>query len=244
MKLTATEVYNKLIGEDKILEVRGQIKFYLGGVDIIVKQRDVVGNIMQEWLEGWLKKNDIDYQPNPNSQMPPDFYLDTEDKTKGLLEVKAFNNSRTPAFDIADFNSFQNEIIEKTYMLHTEYLIFGYEMTDEGYVVIKNLWLKNLWEICRRMNDWALNLQIKDNVVHKIRPAVWYSQGTSIQFRPFETLEDLISAIEQTVYQNPKTRPVSGTWLAKFLDSYQKEYGERLNVQRWTDIETKYKKAK
>ena len=50
MKLTAQEVYNKLMLEDKILEVKGQIKFYLGNVDIVVKQRDVVGNIMQEWL--------------------------------------------------------------------------------------------------------------------------------------------------------------------------------------------------
>lgn len=244
MKVTAEELYNKLINEDKILEIRGQIRFYLGKVDIIVKQRDVVGNIMQEWLEGWLKQNEIEYLPNPNSQMPPDFYLNPDDTTAGLLEVKAFNNSRTPAFDIADFNSFQNEIIEKPYMLHTEYLIFGYEMTDDGYVIIKNLWLKKLWNICRCMDKWPLNLQIKDNVVHKIRPAVWYSQGTSVQFKPFETLEDFIAAMEQTVYQNPKTRQLSGTWLSNFLEAYQQQYGNRLKVERWTDIENKYKKVK
>lgn len=115
MRLTAEEVYNKLINDDKILEVKGQIRFYLGDVDIIVKQRDVVGNIMQEWLEGWLQKKGIDYMPNPNSQMPPDFYLNPEDTTSDLLEVKAFNNERTPAFDIADFNSFQSEIKDKPY---------------------------------------------------------------------------------------------------------------------------------
>ena len=57
MKLTADQVYQKLLEDFKIYEVQGQIKFYLGDVDIIVKARDVVGNIMQEWLEGWLKKN-------------------------------------------------------------------------------------------------------------------------------------------------------------------------------------------
>ncbi len=242
MKLTAEEVYNKLINDDKILEVKGQICFYLGNVDIIVKQRDVVGNIMQEWLEGWLQKEGIDYMPNPNSQMPPDFYLNPDDLTTDLLEVKAFNCERTPAFDIADFNSFQNEVIEKPYMLYTKYLIFGYHMGEDGYVTIRNLWLENLWSICRCMADWPLNLQIKDNVVHKIRPAVWYSKR-NFQFKPFETLEDFISAMEQTVYQNPKTRNISGIWLSNFLKAYQKQYGQKLKIARWSEIEDKYKKS-
>ena len=57
MRLTAQEVYDKLVNEDGILQLEGQIKFYLGDVNIIVKQRDVVGNIMQEWLQGWLDKS-------------------------------------------------------------------------------------------------------------------------------------------------------------------------------------------
>ena len=85
MKLTADQVYQKLLEDFKIYEVQGQIKFYLGDVDIIVKARDVVGNIMQEWLEGWLKKNDIEYSPNDNTQMPPDVFLNPDDKTKDLL---------------------------------------------------------------------------------------------------------------------------------------------------------------
>ncbi len=68
----------------------GTIKFFLGSVDIIVKQRDVVGNIMQEWLEGWLKKNGVEYAVSENTQMPPDFFLDKENRTKALLEIKAF----------------------------------------------------------------------------------------------------------------------------------------------------------
>lgn len=91
MRLTAQEIYNKLINEDKILTLKGQINFYLGDVNIIVKQKDVVGNIMQEWLQGWMDSNNIEYAPDTNSQMPPDFYLNPDDKTKNLLEVKAFN---------------------------------------------------------------------------------------------------------------------------------------------------------
>ena len=34
MRLTAQEVYDKLINEDQILQLKGQIRFYLGDVDI------------------------------------------------------------------------------------------------------------------------------------------------------------------------------------------------------------------
>ena len=83
MKLTVGQVYNKLVNNDKILTKKGQITFTLGDIDIIVKQRDVVGNIMQEWIEGWLKKNNIDYSLNDNTQMPPNFYLDPEKRKRG-----------------------------------------------------------------------------------------------------------------------------------------------------------------
>lgn len=60
MRLTAQQVYDKLINEDAILTLEGQIKFFLGEVSIIVKQKDVVGNIMQEWLQGWMDHNGIE----------------------------------------------------------------------------------------------------------------------------------------------------------------------------------------
>ena len=125
MRLTSQEVYDKLINEDRILELQGQIRFYLGDVDIIVHQKDVVGNIIQEWLQGWLDKRGIEYAPSEKTQMPPDFFLNPDDLTKNLLEVKAFNRSASPGFDIADFRMYEEEIVDKPYMLHVDYLIFG-----------------------------------------------------------------------------------------------------------------------
>lgn len=235
MKLTAEEVFQKLLNEEKILEIQGQIRFYLGNVDIVVKQKDVIGNIMQEWLEGWFAKNKIDFKTNSNSQMPPDFFLNPDDLTCDLLEVKAFNYDAQPGFDIADFNMYQSEIVEKPYMLHVKYLIFGYQMTEDGYVIIKNLWLKNVWEICRRMENWPMNLQIKDNVVHKIRPCVWYSEN--VKYMPFNSLESFISAMDETVFRNPKTRALSGTWLQNFKRNYFSFYNIKLDIPRWNDIE-------
>lgn len=50
--LTAQEIFEKLLNEDKILDMSGKIQFFFGGVNIIVKQKDVVGNVIQEWLKG------------------------------------------------------------------------------------------------------------------------------------------------------------------------------------------------
>ena len=237
MRLTAQEVYDKLINEDRILQLKGQIRFYLGDVDIVVKQRDVVGNIIQEWLQGWLDKRGIEYALNDNSQMPPDFFLNPDDETTGLLEVKAFNRNASPGFDIADFRMYEEEIQKKPYMLHVDYLIFGYDMSDDGVVTIKDLWLKKVWEITRAMNDWPINLQVKKNVVQKIRPGVWYTEKGRIMF---ESMEDFIAAIDQTVWQNPATRRDSGTWMARFLRYYEEFYKIKLNVPRWDDIKDKY----
>ncbi len=239
MRLTAQQVYDKLVNDDKILELQGQIRFYLGDVNIIVRQKDVVGNIIQEWLQGWLDKRGVEYAPSENTQMPPDFFLNPSNREKDLLEVKAFNRASSPGFDIADFRMYEEEIVDKPYMLHVDYLIFGYSMSDDGVVTIKDLWLKKVWEITRSMSEWALNLQIKQGVVHKIRPGVWYSDKPS-NLPMFRCLEDFISAVEETMYQNPKTHEVASSWKRSFLKSYQDYYGVKLNIPRWSDIANDY----
>jgi len=229
-----------LIDEEKILELEGQIKFSMGDVDIIVKAKDIVGNIIQEWVGGWFDKRGILYAPTENTQMPPDFYLNPDDSTIDLLEVKAFNRAASPGFDIADFRVYAEEIIDKPYMLYVDYLIFGYDMNDDGVITVKDLWLKKVWEITRRMQSWALNLQVKQNVVHKIRPGAWYSTKKG-NYPMFECLEDFISAIEETVYQNPKTHNEAATWKKRFNNSYHAHYGKSLAIPRWSDIESKYR---
>lgn len=239
MKLSPQEVYDRLLNVDKILTIEGQIRFYLGNVNIIVTQKDVVGNIIQEWLEGWLKHNDIEFTSNPNTQMPPDIFLNTNNHTKDLLEVKAFNYKASPAFDIADFKSYQQEIIREPWMLNTKYIIFGYNMSDDGIVTIKKLWLKNVWEICTSSENWPVKVQYKNKQVHKIRPASWYSRK-NVRYRPFETIEDFLAAIEETVYKNPDTHDDAVGWKEKMQDSYAKFYGREIVIPRWMDICKKY----
>ncbi len=238
MKLTPSAVYDRLVNVDKVLEANGKITFEFSDVSIIVKQKDVVGNILQEWLEGYLKKNGIDYAPAENPQMPPDFYLDPENRKSNLLEVKAFNAAKSPNFDIADFRMYEEEIIKKPWMLGVDYLIFGYTMSDTGVVKVKKIWIKKVWEICSTSGKWPMKLQVKKNVVHKIRPCTWYSK--KVDYVPFKKLEDFISAVEETVYKNPATHIAGGTWLDSFLKSYKDYYGIDLNIPRWNDIKGKY----
>lgn len=204
MKLTAQEIYDKLLNEDQIKTVKGQIRFNLGDVGIIVKKKDVVGNILQEWLEGWLESRDVDFVPNPNSQMPPDIFLDSDNLTHNLLEVKAFNREGSPGFDIADFKAFVNELIEKPYHIDTDFIIFGYIMDKEtGDVIVKDLWLKKIWEITKPMNNWPITVQYKNNILQKMRPGNWFT--TRRNAKVFESKEDYLAAFEETIYQNPET---------------------------------------
>ncbi len=239
MKLTAQEIYDKLLNEDRIKTIAGQIRFHLGDVSIIVKRKDVVGNILQEWLEGWLEARDIEFDPNPNTQMPPDVFLDPDDHTKNLMEVKAFNREASPAFDIADFKAFVNELIEKPYHLDIDYLIFGYVMDEEtGDVIVKDLWLKKIWEITKTMDSWPITVQYKNNILQKMRPGNWYTTRGNTHM--FESKEHYLAAFEETIYQNPETRTQGAQWKNRFRRSYRNHYGEDIDFPRWDDIKEIY----
>lgn len=236
--LTAEQVYDRLLNVDKIKTIEGQIRFFLGNVDIVVRQKDVVGNIIQEWLEGWLLKNGIAFDTNPNTQMPPDIFLNPDDHTADLLEVKAFNYQASPGFDIADFKAYAREIISSPCMLNIKYLIFGYNMSEDGTVTIKDLWLKNVWEICRSMDGWPLNVQYKNKVIHKIRPAKWF--GTKSRFPMFKCPEHYLSAIEETLFDYPDTHTMAKGWRKKVAEAYYIFYGTPLKIPRWEEIEELY----
>lgn len=207
----------------------------------------IICEIIKEWVEGWLKKNGIDYALNDNTQMPPDFYLNPDNKKEDLMEIKAFNYKVGPGFDIADFRMYEQEIAQKPWMLDVTYLIFGYDMSEDGVVTIKKVWKNKVWEMSRPMTSgakktiWPINLQIKKGTVHKMRPAKWY--GKSTKFSIFECKEDFISAMEETVYKNKDTRDDGPEWLSFVIENYEKHYGEKLSIPRWNDIKDKYIKG-
>lgn len=131
-----------------------------------------------------------------------------------------------------------NLVIEKPWKLHSKHLLIKYKM-ENGVVEIERIWLKNLWEICSTSGTWPVKVQYKNRVIVNIRPAVWYSERTD--FKPFESLEDFLAAMEETIYQYPDTRVTTALhWKDKLIDSYERHYGVRLNIPRWNDITEKY----
>lgn len=241
--ITAQGIYDALLNDDKIYTKKGCIRFELNDVNIIVRQKDVVGNIIQEWLQGWLDARGYDYRHGESTQMPPDFFLSPNDKTKNLLEVKAYYASRAPAFDIADFRSYASELLEKPYMLDVDYLVFAYDMSPAGTVTIKKVFMQKVWKITRAMESkktgmWPLTLQIKEGRVHKIRPGKW--TGKTTKFPLYACKEDYLAALEECIFKNTETHAIAAKWRDSFIAAYQKVSGVKLTIPRWTDIADKY----
>lgn len=54
MKLTAEELYQKLVNEYKLIGEVGNIKFTVKDLSILIKTKDSVGSLLQEWLKAWF----------------------------------------------------------------------------------------------------------------------------------------------------------------------------------------------
>ena len=237
--VTARDIYDALIYGYEIYKLSGVIKFQLGDVKVSVKRKDVIGGIIQEWLELWLAQLGVECLPNPQVNAPPDIYLNPRDMRKDWLEIKAFNRNDTPRFSIAYFKTFAEELIKRPWHLDTDYLIFGYVMDEsKGTFRIKDLWLKKIWQITKPMTHWPLTVQFKNDVLHEIRPCRWFSTNKNLQ--AFECLEDFLSAFERAIYQNPATRYEAITWQTRFRLSYQEYYGHDIKIPKWEEIKSKY----
>lgn len=227
MKVTASELYQKLVNDYGIIGETGSIKFTVKDLSILVKTKDSVGNLLQEWLKAWFQENSIDFEENTNSQTFPDFLLDKDNHTNGLLEVKSFDFDRGPGFDLANFDSYCNSLLTHAYRLDSDYLILSYQMTD-GQISIKNVWVKKIWELACPSGTYPLKVQEKKNVIYNIRPSVWYSDRS--KYKPFLSKEEFLSALNNTRYQYPQTRHTNAHWLNKVLKNYQEYMGVSLDV--------------
>lgn len=239
--MTIEQAYNDLVNQFKINDASGYMQFNLRNHRITVRQPNVIGNIIEEWLSDyWTNKCEYNISHNLG-QTAPDFWFDPDNKEHELLEIKCFDYiNRSPGFDIANFQSYVREIVDKPYRLHSKYLAIGYGMNvDNGLVTIHQVWLKNVWDLCCSSSSRPIKVQEKKNVIYNIRPCVWY--GNRSIFPSFNSLEDFLSAIEQTLYEYPPTRTtLAEHWLRRLQTSYKKQYGQDLVVPRWFDIKDQY----
>jgi hypothetical protein len=181
-------IYNELLAQKH--SFTGGIYFQLGGINIEIKGKDGIGGIIEEWFGEWAQKNRFNVTRQVDSQVFPDYYVNTN----SLLEIKTFNSLANPSFDIANFESYCESVSNTPSRAESDYLIFSY-LSHNGKISIKDIWLKKIWEItCNSAKD-PLKNQTKRNVIYNIRPATWYKKT---QFDVFKSKEEFINALFQT----------------------------------------------
>lgn len=225
--VTADDVYQKLI-EENITQSEGSIEFELADTTVQVESKDVIGRILEDWLGQWMKENDIEYSERDNSQLPPDFYLSSDNNPDKMLEVKAFNKNRGAGFDIADFRGYCDDIINNPKRLNANYLVFEYDM-DGKTARITRLWLKNVWELAGHSGANPLKLQVKRGDIYNIRPVTWYSDRAT--YDSFDSKEELLEALYETLMKHDTidSSEYDG-WLQEMKENYYEATGITLRL--------------
>ena len=223
MKLTAQQLFKKL-NDEHLDQYTGAITFNLGGVSVKIDTTDTVGITLQAWLKQYLNDNQIYFSEPQNTQEFPDFYLDDAEPTKHMLEVKAFNYERTPAFDIANFESYCASVKEKPYRLDADYIVFGYTMTKSGDITIKKIWLHKIWEIAGKSETYPLKTQIKRNMIYNIRPNSNFKINKA---GPFQNADEFLKAIYDTLVKY-RGQSFADDWKNTLATNYLAYFNKKL----------------
>lgn len=217
------KVIVNLLKKNKIIGAKGTIKIELLDTEVKVSDKSSIGNLLQEWLGEWLTVQDVYHRESENTQIPPDFYLSKNNK-KDLLEIKTFDYTKSPNFDIANFDAYIRSLRNNAFRLDADYLIFGYSLT-KGEVIINDLWLKKVWEITCPSNQYALRLQVKQAKIVNIRP--YNFKGVKKGFQPFNSRLEFVSAIKETLVQY-QGLSYADEWFDEVQESYLSFAGTKI----------------
>ena len=219
-KVTAQQLHSNLVNLHLDRQV-GIISFNLAGVSVKIDTTDTVGITLQAWLKQYLIDNNIYFSEPANTQEFPDFFLDDNNSYAHMLEVKAFNYNATPAFDIANFESYCSSVKEKPYRLDADYLIFGYVMSDSGDITVKKVWLHKIWQIAGTSQRFPLKTQVKRDMIYNIRPNTDFKLGRK---GPFNSKDDFLLAIYKTLVVY-KGKAFADDWKNTLSINYKNYYG-------------------
>lgn len=192
--IKAKEIHDRLIA-DGIKDSTGSIRFELMNITLDIEDKSAMGTLIQEWLGTWMNARKIYHRTQENSQVFPDFFLEEND-LNGLLEVKSFDYTTSPNFDIANFDTYTRSISEAAYRLDADYLIFGYELIGTK-LTIKDIWIKKVWELTCGSVKYPVRTQVKQHVIHNIRP--YNFKNNSKGFQAFATRRAFVEALRETI---------------------------------------------
>jgi NgoBV restriction endonuclease len=209
------ELYQRLI-ETKLVGAKGYTTFKLNGKETIINDSSVVGNLIQEWLKTFMDQEGITYRTNPNTQEPPDFFMDKTSNITNLLEVKCFKKS--PNFDVANVSSYVRGLLLNPHRLNSDYLIIQYKQNPKD-IEILNLWLKKVWEITGPSDRYPLKLQVKKGVIYNIRPNVWYSNRTT--YKPYNNYHELLDSLQKIINTTPQLHDLTKNWSKLVTEGFE-----------------------
>lgn len=213
---TKAENLLKKLKKAGIVGAEGEISLSLLNVKVDISDKSAIGNLLQEWLGQWMTINNIYHRSNENTQMPPDFYLSPNENTD-WLEIKTFDYSKSPNFDVANFDAYVRDIKNKPFRLDADYLIMGYSLNN-GIVKINDIWLKKVWEITCPSGEYALRTQVKQGKIYNIRP--YNFKSNSDGFRPFANRLDFVNAIKNTLAKYRDNQTEADEWCQSVKTSY------------------------
>ena len=164
---------------------------------------DVIGNCLQEWLPDWFQFLGVDIHPGSGTQVFPDFMANFNG-TEYAVEVKAWNINNSPAFDLANFQSFLETTYSSPGKLNAQYFILGYKPEDDGFsqgFTVKKVFLKHIWEITSPAKKYPIGLQVKRGNPYAMRPFNFYKKPNEC----FHTKQDFILAVKETFEMFPNS---------------------------------------
>jgi type II restriction enzyme len=207
-----------------IVGAKGIIKLDLLKTEVKISGKSSVGNLLEEWLGQWMKANKIYCRVGHNSQEFPDFYLNAVDDAD-LLEVKTFDFTKSPNFDIANFDAYVRSLRTKAYRLDADYLIMGYTLLN-GEIKINQIWLKKVWELSCPSGQYAVRTQNKQKKIINIRP--YNFKSNSKGFQPFTSRLDFVLAIRKTLEKYSRSSSKADIWFTEVTQNYRKITGGSL----------------
>lgn len=194
---------------------QGSIVIYVANIPQVSQTNDIIGNSLQEWLPAWFKDNGLELQPNKSTQKFPDFTAIFEDDDNVEMDIKCWNADNTPAFDLANFESFYQVVYNSPDKIFAKYLVIGYKPNKHGFT-IDEIYLKNMWEMTSNTPTKPINLQLKRERPYAIRPYNFSRNPDSC----FEGPIAMVNAIRQAVEIYPLETELPFTpdeWYAKMV---------------------------
>lgn len=175
---------------------------------------NVVGNSLENIIFPILRNKIPTFQKG-EKQKSPDFF---DSNSKIEFELKAFKKS--PCFDVANFNSYINQINTNlsNKVFNTYYIIYQYDIINENSLInIIDFKLLNVWNIVSFTGKYPISVQNKKGFWYNIRPCSSFKQMDDKS----KTHELFINKICEAILQTPNNIPEKNKIIENIRNQYQ-----------------------